>query len=116
MWRDYFGRGARIHGVDIDPKCKALQQRRSKIFIGDQEDREFLRSIVDEIGPIDIVIEDGGHYMGQQIATFEEIYPHMTQDGVFLIEDLHTSDWASSAAATATRGRSSSTPRGSRTS
>ena len=29
--------------------------------------------------------------MGQQIATFEELYPHMAQDGVFLIEEVHTS-------------------------
>lgn len=93
MWRDYFGRGARIHGVDINPKCKELQQRRTKIFIGDQADRGFLRSIADEIGPVDVVIEDGGHHFDQQINTFEEIYPRMTRDGVFLIEDLHTNYW-----------------------
>ncbi|WP_051218298.1 class I SAM-dependent methyltransferase [Nocardioides insulae] len=94
MWRDYFGRGARIHGVDINPRCKSLEQRRTKIFIGDQADRTFLRSIVEEIGrPIDVVIEDGGHYPVQQINTFEEIYPHMSQEGVFLIEDLHTNYW-----------------------
>lgn len=32
--------------------------------------------------------------MGQQIASFEEIYPAMTDDGCFLIEDLHTSYWS----------------------
>ncbi|MGH3508871.1 MAG: class I SAM-dependent methyltransferase [Nocardioidaceae bacterium] len=93
MWRDYFGRGARIHGVDIDPRCKALEERHTRIFIGDQEDREFLRSLAGEIGPIDVVIEDGGHQFAQQINTFEEIYPKITEDGVFLIEDLHTSYW-----------------------
>ncbi|MGA8211456.1 MAG: class I SAM-dependent methyltransferase [Nocardioidaceae bacterium] len=93
MWRDYFGRGASIHGVDINPKCKSLEQKRTKIFVGDQEDRDFLRSIADEIGPIDIVIEDGGHFFGQQINTFEEIFPRVTDNGVFLIEDLHTSYW-----------------------
>lgn len=91
MWRHYFGRKAMIYGVDIDPRCKEYEGRRMKIFIGDQEDREFLRSIVAETGPIDVVIEDGGHKMGQQIATFEEIYPNVKEDGVFLIEDLHTS-------------------------
>lgn len=93
MWRHYFGRRARIYGVDVDPQCASLGGRRTKIFIGDQEDREFLRSIVAEVGPIDVLIEDGGHTMGQQIATFEEVYPHLTEDGVFLIEDLHTSYW-----------------------
>lgn len=93
MWRDYFGRGAKLHGVDINPKCKQLEQRNTRIFIGDQEDRGFLRSIVDEVGPIDVLIEDGGHRPRQQINTFEEVYPTMHEDGVFLIEDLHTSYW-----------------------
>lgn len=93
MWRDYFGDEARLYGVDIDPRCAELAGPGTKIFIGDQEDRTFLRSIIDEIGPVDVLIEDGGHTMGQQIATFEEIYPRMTPDGCFLIEDLHTSYW-----------------------
>jgi len=32
--------------------------------------------------------------MSQQITTFEELYPHLTPDGVFLTEDVHTSYWA----------------------
>jgi 23S rRNA U2552 (ribose-2'-O)-methylase RlmE/FtsJ len=95
MWRNYFGRKTRIYGVDVDPRCAKLGGRHIKVFIGDQEDREFLRSIADEIGPVDVLIEDGGHTMGQQIATFEEFYPRMAPDGVFLIEDLHTSYWDS---------------------
>jgi hypothetical protein len=91
MWRDYFGPQAKIFGVDIDPRCAELGGPGTKIFIGDQEDREFLRSIAAEIGPIDVLIEDGGHTMGQQLATFEELYPHLTADGVFLIEDVQTS-------------------------
>ena len=78
---------------DIDPRCANLAGRRTKIFIGDQEDREFLRSLAAEIGPVDVLIEDGGHTMGQQIATFEKLYTHVSDDGVFLIEDLHTSYW-----------------------
>lgn len=96
MWRKYFGRGATIHGVDINPRCKELEERRTKVHIGDQEDRQFLKSVVEEIGrPIDVVIEDGGHTYAQQIATFEEVYPRMSENGCFLIEDLHTSYWKS---------------------
>jgi cephalosporin hydroxylase len=93
MWREYFGPKAWIYGVDIDPRCAQLDGHRTKVFIGDQEDREFLRSVVAETGPIDVVIDDGGHTMGQQIATFEEVYPHLTKNGVFLVEDVHTSYW-----------------------
>jgi methyltransferase family protein len=93
MWRDYFGAEARIYGVDIDPRCAELGGPGTKVFIGDQADRAFLRSIADEVGPVDVLIEDGGHRPPQQIATFEELYPRMAPDGCFLIEDLHTSYW-----------------------
>jgi hypothetical protein len=94
MWKKYFGRKARIIGVDINPECKKFAEQNIEIYIGDQEDRAFLKRLMKKIGPVDVVIEDGGHTMKQQIHTFEEVYPHVTENGVFLIEDLHTSYWA----------------------
>lgn len=93
MWRDYFGRKARIIGVDIEPKCAKFGGKQIEIIIGDQEDRDFLRSLRERVGPVDIVIEDGGHTMTQQINTFEEIWPAVRDGGILLIEDLHTSYW-----------------------
>jgi predicted O-methyltransferase YrrM len=93
MWRNYFGDRATIYGIDIDERCASLAGPGTHILIGDQEDRDFLRSVGERTGPIDVLIEDGGHKMGQQIATFEEMYPLVKEGGVFLIEDLHTSYW-----------------------
>jgi hypothetical protein len=93
MWKSYFGPKAQIYGVDVDPGCKALEEEQIRIFIGDQADREFLGALRAEIGPVDIVIDDGGHRMEQQIATFEELYPWVSETGVYLVEDLHTSYW-----------------------
>lgn len=94
MWRDYFGPAARIYGIDVDPACADLaDDERTTILIGDQEDEAFLRRIAEIIGPIDVLIEDGGHTMGQQHATFDVMYPHVRPGGVFLIEDVHTSYW-----------------------
>jgi hypothetical protein len=93
MWENYFGPKARIYGVDINPVCKTLEKGQVKIFIGDQSDRNFLRKLRDQIGVIDILIDDGGHGMAQQIATFEELYPSVSENGVYLVEDLHTSYW-----------------------
>jgi hypothetical protein len=93
MWREYLGPDAVVHGVDIDPRCKAWEDAGFTVHIGDQADRSFLRQLLRDIGPIDIVIEDGGHRPDQQIATFEVIYPKVRPGGVFLIEDLHTSYW-----------------------
>jgi hypothetical protein len=93
MWRDYFGPKARITGVDVDPRCAHLGGDQIDVVIGDQQDRGFLGLLADKLGPIDIVIEDGGHTMGQQLATFEGLWPRVRDGGVFLIEDLHTSYW-----------------------
>lgn len=93
MWKSYFHDDTKIVGVDIDERCLQFAGGNVSIEIGDQENRDFLRALAEKHGPFDVVIEDGGHQMGQQIATFEEIYPAMTEDGCFLIEDLHTSYW-----------------------
>jgi len=94
MWKEYFGEGARIIGVDINPQCKIVEEKGIEVFIGDQADKRFLRRLVASIGPIQIVIDDGGHTMKQQIATFEEIYPSVSQPGIYLAEDLHASYWS----------------------
>jgi hypothetical protein len=39
------------------------------------------------------LIDDGGHMMHQQIVSYEELFPHIKEDGVYLCEDLHTSYW-----------------------
>ena len=93
MWKDYFGPHARIYGVDINPNCKALEDDQIKVFIGSQEDRKFLRNLVKTLPKIDILVDDGGHTMRQQITTFEELYAHVNENGIYLCEDLHTSYW-----------------------
>ncbi len=91
MWKHYFGPSAQIYGVDINPECKKLEEPQIQILIGDQEDRKFLRSVVESVPRIDILIDDGGHTMKQQINTFEILFPHIDKNGIYLCEDLHTS-------------------------
>ena len=94
MWRSYFGDKVKIYGVDIHPRCKELEEDNVEIFIGSQSDRNFLRELKKKIPPVDILIDDGGHTMRQQIITYEELFDHVKEDGVYLCEDLHTSYWA----------------------
>ncbi len=42
---------------------------------------------------MDILIDDGGHSMRQLIITYEEMFDHVKEDGIYLFEDLHTSYW-----------------------
>jgi hypothetical protein len=91
MWKDYFGPKAKIYGIDIDPRCKKLEEDNIEIFTGSQSDRDFLRTVKKKIPPIDILIDDGGHRFDQQIITYEELFGHVKDGGVYLCEDLHTS-------------------------
>ncbi len=93
MWKDYFGKGAQIIGVDIEEKTKSFEEEQIHIEIGSQADRDFLRRLKSKYPRIDILIDDGGHTMEQQITTFEEMFCHISMDGVYLCEDLHTSYW-----------------------
>lgn len=93
MWRDYFGQEAQIFAIDINPLCKQFESKNTKIFIGSQEDKEFLAYVKTQVPKFDILIDDGGHTMNQQIVSFEEMYDHIKDDGLYLCEDLHTSYW-----------------------
>ncbi|MBC8105700.1 MAG: class I SAM-dependent methyltransferase [Anaerolineae bacterium] len=93
MWREYFGPQARIIGVDIEERARALAAPGTEIMIGDQSDPAFLKQIAERAGSIDILIDDGGHEMHQQIQTLLHLYPRISSEGVYLCEDLHTSYW-----------------------
>lgn len=93
MWKEYFGPKAKIYAIDINPNCKKFEDEQVKVFIGDQEDKKFLEEVKKNIPPIDILLDDGGHTMQQQINTFEILFSHVKYGGFFLCEDLHTSYW-----------------------
>ncbi len=93
MWREYFGPQARIIGIDVNPRLKELDTPGVEIVIGDQSDHEFLQAFAEQTGPIDILIDDGGHSMKQQLQTVLSLYPALSEDGVMLVEDTHTSYW-----------------------
>lgn len=93
MWKEYFGPKAKIYGIDINPQCKQLEENGIKIFIGSQSDRNFLNEVKSQIPPIDILIDDGGHTMEQQIVSYEMLFDSIKPNGIYLCEDLHTSYW-----------------------
>jgi hypothetical protein len=95
MWRWFFGPQVTLVGIDIDPDAKAAADPRHVVEIGDQTDADFLRRVAEEHGPFDIVIDDGGHEMDQQIITAQTLFPLLADGGVFLVEDCHTSYWES---------------------
>lgn len=93
MWRNYFGDRATIIGIDINEECRKYEEERIHIEIGSQDDVEFWKYIKERYPKIDILLDDGGHTMSQQIVTFENMFPHISDGGIYLCEDCHTSYW-----------------------
>jgi len=88
MWREYFGKGCRIYGVDILEACMAFKDVGIEVFIGDQADRSFWTRVKNAVPRIDILIDDGGHSPEQQRITLEEMLPYIAPGGVYLCEDI----------------------------
>jgi hypothetical protein len=93
MWKQYFGPHARIIGVDVDPECKKFEEDQIEVFIGQQQDSQFLQNLIDQVGTPDIVLDDGSHIMSHIVASFQFLYPKMAKNGVYMVEDLHTAYW-----------------------
>lgn len=93
MWRQYFGEEAVLFGVDIDPRCAKLDGICASIRIGSQGDAGFLRSVVDEMGGVDIVLDDGSHDSVHMRQSLETLFPLLSDGGLYVIEDVHCSYW-----------------------
>lgn len=97
MWQEYFV-NAELFFIDVDPACiqKAanILKSRSKLFILNQADISQLNNFVSQTGgQLDIILDDGGHRMEQQINSFKVLFPILKSGGMYVIEDLHTSYW-----------------------
>lgn len=92
MWLNYFGKdNCRVYGIDLEPRSKQIENKPYiTVFTGDQGDPNFLKSVIAQTSPFDIIIDDGSHIPRHQIASFKELYPHLKPDGIYLCEDLHT--------------------------
>ncbi|MDT4981167.1 MAG: hypothetical protein QOG07_3046 [Pseudonocardiales bacterium] len=93
LWSSYLGPEAKLVGLDIDEAAVRAVKGRFQVVLGDQADPDVLRKINDDYGPFDVVIDDGGHTMDQQIVTIETLFPLLNDGGVFIVEDTHTSYW-----------------------
>jgi cephalosporin hydroxylase len=96
IWRQYFGLDSILYGIDIVPECREKIEALGldcHARIGSQNDPDFLRSVVMEMGGIDIVIDDGSHIAEHQLTTFRTLFPLISEGGLYICEDLHCAYW-----------------------
>jgi hypothetical protein len=95
MWQKYYGDGATIVGIDIDPNAfKPEHQTPGCIQVnGNQGDPTFWDEFLKEYPVIDVFLDDGSHRVDHQILTLQKVWPHISQGGVYMCEDTHTNYW-----------------------
>ena len=93
MWRKYFGDKAMIYGIDINPECTKFDGIAGQVRIGSQSDPQFLEDVIDEMGGVDVILDDGSHQMEHIEKTLNTLFPRLNYSGLYIIEDLHTAYW-----------------------
>jgi demethylmacrocin O-methyltransferase len=89
MWRDYFKNG-KVYGLDIYKKEINLGNR-VKIFQGSQDDAKILSKIIKQSGKLDYIVDDGSHLYKDVVFSFNYLFNHLKNGGLYFIEDIQTS-------------------------
>ncbi len=91
--RKLFHENSKIIGLDIDPVCKSLETEgvADLMIIGSQIDPDALR-IAKDASPdgFDIILDDGSHVQSHMVSTFIQMFSHLKNGGIYIIEDTHT--------------------------
>jgi hypothetical protein len=96
MWRDFFPNATSVVGLDIDPATAQYTDESRGIHcrIGSQFERSFLRSVVQEFGRFDVIIDDGSHRSSHMIASFNDLFlDGLSSPGLYIAEDVHCGYW-----------------------
>ena len=91
-WSEYFPNSS-IIGIDINPECKQYEKDNIIIEIGSQVDEEFLKEVIEKHGPFDMILDDGSHFQSHMIKSFEILFPHVKNQGIYIVEDTCYSYW-----------------------
>ena len=91
MWRAYLPY-SHIYGIDTYDKT-AHDERRITTFTGSQTDTAFLDQVIQKIGRVDLIVDDGSHINEHVITTFHHLFPKLADGGLYVVEDVETSYW-----------------------
>lgn len=88
-WRQALPNAYSIVGIDIEPSAQIFQSPDNGIWIeiGDQSNVDFLKTLVAKHGPFDLIIDDGSHINSHVIKSFEVLFPLLTENGLYIVED-----------------------------
>lgn len=91
VWGQYFKNASAITGCDINPRCAGLEfdDQRISVLIGDANSKEIYQKVC-ELGPFDVIIDDGSHQSDDILHSFLLYFPLLKPSGIYIVEDTHT--------------------------
>lgn len=97
IWARYFPELRRLVGCDINADCARLsfEDARVSVVLGDANTDAVAQRITAHCERFDLVIDDGSHLSGDIVRSFCRYFDHVTDGGLYIVEDLHCSYWHS---------------------
>lgn len=88
LWNKYFTPNSTIYGMDVylHPNIPEIEQL-SNVVVLHKNAYNLTDNVLNPI-KFDIIIEDGTHYIDDQITAYLKYVPRLTKGGIFIIEDL----------------------------
>jgi len=89
VWREYFPKLEALFVVEFARDCALkFMDKVDEMFIGDQSDIPFMKSVGKKAGPLDIIVDDGGHTMKQMRNSLIALFSSVRPGGLYFIEDI----------------------------
>jgi SAM-dependent methyltransferase len=93
MWEKYFS--GKVYGIDCSDQPHGgmadlrplIAEGTHNIFIGDAENELEVEAFFKDI-KFDVVIEDAGHHVLQQLNIYKIIKPYLNKGSLYIIEDI----------------------------
>ena len=97
MWKEYFGEGTVVVGIDILKACMESDDPDNGVHVRlvDQANHEGLKGVIEEFGQFDIIIDDGCHFTQEQYMSFVCLFREgLVDNGLYIVEDMHSNMWS----------------------
>lgn len=91
MWSYYFKK-SKIYGIDLFDKKLDLPKN-VKVVRANQNNTLEINDFAKRFGSFDVIIDDGSHNPKDITSTFEILFRHLNENGIYVIEDTQTSYW-----------------------
>lgn len=97
MWEKYFT--GKAYGVDCDEQPHGgmadlrpmINSGAYNIFILNAEDEWHIKKAFGDT-KFDVIVEDAGHDLGQQLKMYHVLSPYLSKGGIYIIEDIQDLD------------------------